>query len=74
MFIKTFASGMDFLGWVHFPKHLVLRTASKNRMTRNIFKNPTPQAIQSYLGLLSHGDAHGLQEEVVNQYGLLSEK
>src|SRR3990167_7132742 len=27
--IKTFASGVDFLGWVHFPDHRVLRTATK---------------------------------------------
>ncbi|MEK7539415.1 MAG: reverse transcriptase/maturase family protein, partial [Patescibacteria group bacterium] len=25
-FIKTFASGVDFLGWTHFPGHRVLRT------------------------------------------------
>src|SRR3989344_4267755 len=29
VFIKTIASGMDFLGWVHFPYHRVLRTATK---------------------------------------------
>jgi retron-type reverse transcriptase len=29
VFIKTFTSGLDFLGWVHFPEHRVLRTVTK---------------------------------------------
>ena len=32
IFIKTLASGVDFLGWVHFPYHRILRTSTKNRM------------------------------------------
>src|SRR3989344_6103501 len=28
VFIKTLASGIDFLGWVHFPRHRVLRTTT----------------------------------------------
>ncbi|MEK7170105.1 MAG: reverse transcriptase/maturase family protein, partial [Patescibacteria group bacterium] len=28
VFIKTLASGVDFLGWVHFPDHRVLRTST----------------------------------------------
>ena len=51
VFIKTFASGVDFLGWVHFPTHRVLRTSSKNRMTRRISQRPTEETTQSYLGL-----------------------
>ncbi|PIR60356.1 MAG: hypothetical protein COU68_02700, partial [Candidatus Pacebacteria bacterium CG10_big_fil_rev_8_21_14_0_10_45_6] len=27
--MKTLYSGIDFLGWVHFPKHRVLRTSTK---------------------------------------------
>ncbi len=34
--IETVASGVDFLGWVHFPDHRVLRTTTKKRMFRNI--------------------------------------
>ena len=29
VFIKTLSSGVDFLGWVHFPDHRVLRTSTK---------------------------------------------
>jgi retron-type reverse transcriptase len=30
--IETFSSGIDFLGWVHFPKHRVLRTTTKRKI------------------------------------------
>ena len=65
LFIKTLASGVDFLGWVNFPNHRVLRTVTKRKMIKNIknrnWKNDT---IQSYLGLLKHGNAYKLSEEV----------
>lgn len=60
VYIKTFSSGVDFLGWVHFPNHRVLRTASKNRMIRNLSVNRSEPTLQSYRGLLSHGNAHKL--------------
>lgn len=67
VFIKTFASGVDFLGWVHFPEHRVLRTATKNRMSRNINKDTKEETIQSYIGLLSHGNAYKLKKILKNQ-------
>ncbi|MFA6463545.1 MAG: reverse transcriptase/maturase family protein [Candidatus Paceibacterota bacterium] len=54
MFIKTLASGVDFLGWVHFPEHRVLRTATKKRMFRNL----TEKNLSSYVGLCKHGNAY----------------
>ena len=44
VFIKTVASGVDFLGWVHFPTHRVLRTATKNRMFRKLLENPKEES------------------------------
>jgi RNA-directed DNA polymerase len=32
LFIKTLSSGVDFLGWIHFLNHRVLRTATKKKM------------------------------------------
>ncbi|MDE2018840.1 MAG: group II intron reverse transcriptase domain-containing protein [Patescibacteria group bacterium] len=58
--IKTFASGEDFLGWVHFPDHRVLRTKTKRRMMKRIMTNPKEGTFQSYRGLLSHGSAKKL--------------
>lgn len=64
VFIKTLASGVDFLGWVHFPKHRVLRTVTKRRMFKNLKNGPKKETVQSYLGLLSHGNTHTLEEKV----------
>ncbi|MEK7554429.1 MAG: reverse transcriptase/maturase family protein [Patescibacteria group bacterium] len=65
LFIKTVASGVDFLGWVHFPDHRVLRTATKRRMFRGLRKTKGKNAtIQSYLGLMSHGNTKKLQSEI----------
>ncbi len=60
LFIKTAASGVDFLGWVHFPDHRVLRTATKRRMVRRVRGEAPDAAISSYRGLLSHGNARKL--------------
>ena len=70
IFIKTLGSGVDFLGWVHFPNHRVLRTSTKRRAFRGIKKQPKLPVINSYLGLMSHGNAFVLKQEVLNLYGL----
>lgn len=64
VYIKTFSSGVDFLGWVHFPYQRVLRTATKIKMLRNINKDAKDETIQSYLGLLSHGDGFRLENQI----------
>ncbi len=64
VFIKTFASGVDFLGWVHFQDHRVLRNATKKRMLRNLNGGAAKEVVQSYLGLLSHGNAFGLKRRI----------
>lgn len=68
--IRTIASGIDFLGWVHFSHHRVLRTTTKRRMLNRIVNHPTNETIQSYLGLLKHGDSYETQREVLNLAGL----
>ncbi|MDH5665459.1 MAG: reverse transcriptase/maturase family protein [Nitrosopumilus sp.] len=63
--ITTFASGVDFLGWVHFTDHRVLRTVTKRRMMKNIMqKQGKEEVVQSYLGMLSHGDGYKLMKEI----------
>lgn len=64
--IKTIASGVDFLGWVHFPHHRVLRTTTRRRMQKRLKKNPAKGSKSSYLGLLSHGNTYKLREEIRN--------
>lgn len=61
--IKTLASGVDFLGWVQFEDHCVLRPATRRRMVRNLAGGRTEQKVRSYRGLLSHGNTHRLAEK-----------
>ena len=65
--IRTIASGVDFLGWVHFPNHRVLRTTTRRRMERRTVGHPTLGTIQSYLGLLSHGNTRKLRKPLLEK-------
>ena len=60
--ISTLASGVDFLGWVHFPNHRVLRTSTKRRMLKALSRNPKEETVASYRGMLSHGNAYKLSK------------
>lgn len=64
VFIKTLASGVDFLGWVHFPNHRVLRTATKRRMIKRLSEIKAKENIASYKGMLSHGNTYKLGKEL----------
>ncbi len=61
-FIKTLASGLDFLGWVNFSEHRVLRTTTKRRMLKNLEQSDEPATINAYLALLKHGATYKLKE------------
>ena len=69
VFIKTIASGVDFLGWVHFPEHAVIRTATKKRMMRTIRNIPNGDlenpVIRSYLGILSYGNGYKQKTTII---------
>lgn len=73
LFLKTSVSGVDFLGWVHFPDHRVLRTKTRQRMFRRITDCPKEAVFQSYIGLLLHGDTHKVETEVRNLFWLLTD-
>ena len=65
LFIKTLASGVDFLGWINFPDHKILRTTSKQRMLKRIRVRQSDDTLNSYLGLLSHGNTYKLREKIL---------
>ncbi|MEI6528306.1 MAG: reverse transcriptase domain-containing protein [bacterium] len=67
IFIKTLASGMDFLGWVHFPNHRVLRTSTKNKMFKRLEESQKKETAASYLGMLSHGNGYKLMGKIINR-------
>ena len=68
IFIKTLSSGVDFLGWKHFFDYRILRKVTKLRATRNIQKGSDDYAtISSYFGLLRHGNAHKIKDNILNK-------
>lgn len=62
VFLRGLTSGVDFLGWVHFKDHRVLRTATKRRM----FKNVSKKNRSSYLGMLKWGNGFKIKKIVHN--------
>lgn len=65
--VATFASGIDFLGWVHFPDHRVLRTSTKRRMLKALYGTPSDATLASYRGLLIHGNTNKLSKHITNK-------
>jgi RNA-directed DNA polymerase len=66
--IKTLASGVDFLGWVNFPDYRVLRTTTKKRMLKRVAINPNEETLNSYLGMLKHGNSTKLEAGLIKEY------
>jgi len=64
LFIKTLASGVDFLGWITFPCHRIPRTSTKRRMFKKLSNNKSKETLNSYLGLLSHGNTYELTQKI----------
>ncbi|MFT5849924.1 MAG: RNA-directed DNA polymerase [Patiriisocius sp.] len=63
--IATLSSGIDFLGWVNFPTYRVLRTVTKRRMFKRVTATEgRTETVQSYIGLLGHGDGYELQKKI----------
>ena len=74
--IKTFSSGVDFLGMVNFADHRVLRMKTKRRMLKKISKNYEllqeelisetlyGQSLQSYFDLLKHCNGYVVAERM----------
>ncbi len=64
LFIKTFASGVDFLGWTQFSHHRQIRNTTKRRMIKKLDGSPKEATVNSYRGLLSHGDSYKVGREL----------
>jgi len=79
-FIQTITSGVDFLGWVHFSNHRVIRAKTKRRAFANLSKkhhkftageiseDKFNQTLQSYLGLLSHGNGYKISKDLLEKF------
>ncbi len=63
VFIRTWAQGIDFLGYVLFPHATVVRINTAERMLRSANEDN----INSYLGVCSHADAFELEQIVLTK-------
>ena len=61
--LKTYSSGIDYLGYVCFPNHRVLRTKTKKRLFRKI----TDKNYSSYNGILSHCRSRNLKIKMLKK-------
>ena len=78
--IRKLRQGIDFLGYVILPYHIILRTKTKKRMFRKIKENKVKlnqglitkdsfnQSIQSYYGILKHCKGYKLKQEINSLY------
>ncbi|MCL5795197.1 MAG: RNA-directed DNA polymerase [Patescibacteria group bacterium] len=78
--IKKFNQGVDFLGYIIFPKYRLLRTKTKRRIYNKlkqkvaeykegvISEDTLKQSLNSYLGVLSHADCYKVQQDLLNQF------
>ncbi|MYE38560.1 MAG: RNA-dependent DNA polymerase [Candidatus Spechtbacteria bacterium SB0662_bin_43] len=81
--IRSAGQGIDFLGYITLPHYRLVRNKTKHRIFRKlksrvvqyrqgeIDKETLTQCLQSYLGVLSHANAHNLSNDLVNQYWFL---
>lgn len=77
IYIKTFSSGVDFLGMVNFSGHRIIRTKTKKRVLRNmeskkvflekglVSEKSFNQSLQSYLGILKHCNGQKIEKEIL---------
>jgi len=67
IFIKTISSGVDFLGWIIFPGHKILRRVTRRLMFKKLEKNCyQEESLSSYLGMISHGNTGKIKLNILN--------
>ncbi len=84
--IKALHQGVDFLGYITFPHHRLVRTKTKRRMAAKLHrrvgeyeagrsdKKQVEQSLRSYLGVLSHANTHELAVDFKEQCWFLANK
>ena len=78
IFFRKWHQGVDFLGYVSFSNYAILRTKTKRRALKKIYKEKIAlekgkitkerlnQTVQSYFGILKHCRGHEIQKEIEN--------
>jgi len=75
--------GVDFLGYVIFPEHRLIRNITKRRIFKKfvakvmayyageLSESALMASLQSYLGVMSHANAIQLAKEIKNLHWLV---
>ena len=83
--LRKLSQGVDFLGYILFFNHRLLRTRTKQRMHKRLRENHykylnckiesshMEQCLQSYLGMLSHANHYDLAQALKNAYWIREE-
>lgn len=58
--------GIDFVGYVHFHTHVLLRKRIKQNFARMLKRNPSPASIASYNGWLKHCNSKNLKNKLLH--------
>jgi len=82
--MRKLHQGINFLGYVIFPKHRTLRTKTKRRIFVKLREHVreyregsvtellVEQSLQSYLGVLLHANAYKLSQDLKNEFWFIS--
>jgi hypothetical protein len=80
VFIRKYRQGVDFLGYVALPRHIVVRQKTERRIFRKLLERVRDfnaenitgltlfSSLNSYLGVLSHANAYTVAEKLKNQF------
>ncbi len=80
VFIRKYRQGIDFLGYVALSRHTKVRLKTEKRMFRKlhdrakgfraglIAETTLFSSLNSYLGVLTHADAHEVAEKLKNLF------
>jgi retron-type reverse transcriptase len=61
---RKYRQGVDFLGYVLFPHHRVLRPRTAKRILKKL-QHPNQGGLPSYLGILKHCNGHKLEKKIL---------
>lgn len=66
--IERYHRGIDFLGYISFDHHKILRVKTRKRMLKKLRRNRLHdnfnQSLQSYLGVLKHCNSYKIRKEI----------
>jgi len=60
-------NGIDFLGYVHRPTHVLIRKSIKLRFIKAVKSNKPKSSIASYLGWTKHANCRNLEKKYINE-------